>query len=46
MLRLVARLLNNPQIEKLRQRREGGTMIKTLMKDYCISKATVYRYLN
>ena len=40
------RKLTTQQIEKLRQRREGGTMIKTLMKDYCISKATVYRYLN
>ena len=40
------RKLTTQQIEKLRQRREGGTMIKTLMKDYCISKATVYRYLD
>jgi hypothetical protein len=29
----------------LRQKRAQGTLIKTLMKDYGLSKASVYRYL-
>ena len=31
--------------DQLRQRREQGELIKTLMKDYNLSKAGVYRYL-
>jgi len=33
------------QIDELRGRREEGVLIKTLMKDYGLSKASVYRYL-
>jgi DNA invertase Pin-like site-specific DNA recombinase len=33
------------QIAELHDRRQQGTLIRTLMKDYRISKATVYRYL-
>jgi DNA invertase Pin-like site-specific DNA recombinase len=39
------RKLTREQIDKLRQRREQGELIKTLMKDYSLSKASVYRYL-
>jgi DNA invertase Pin-like site-specific DNA recombinase len=39
-------LLNTAQIEELRQRRQQGALIKTLMYDYRLSKASVYRYLN
>ena len=38
--------LNQPQIAELQERRHQGVLIKTLMKDYGISKASVYRYLN
>ncbi len=34
------------EIAELQKRRKQGELIKTLMKDYGISKATVYRYLN
>jgi DNA invertase Pin-like site-specific DNA recombinase len=40
------RLLNTAQIEELRQRRQQGVLIKTLMHDYRLPKASVYRYLN
>ena len=40
------RSLNTDQIVELRQRRKEGVLIKTLMKDYNLSKATVYRYLS
>jgi DNA invertase Pin-like site-specific DNA recombinase len=33
------------QIETLRQRRAEGVLIRTLMADYGLSKASVYRYL-
>jgi DNA invertase Pin-like site-specific DNA recombinase len=33
------------QVAELRQRRAHGDLIKTLMQDYCLSKASVYRYL-
>lgn len=33
------------QIEELWRRREQGVLIKTLMADYGLSKASVYRYL-
>ena len=38
--------LTEEQIADLRERRLEGELIKTLMKDYGISKATVYRYLD
>jgi DNA invertase Pin-like site-specific DNA recombinase len=38
--------LSPEQITELQNRRQQGTLIKTLMKEYQISKATVYRYLN
>jgi DNA invertase Pin-like site-specific DNA recombinase len=38
--------LTKQQISELRQRRAEGELIKTLMKDYDLSKATIYRYLN
>ncbi len=38
--------LDVEQIAALRQRRKQGTLIKTLMADYNLSKASVYRYLN
>jgi len=38
--------LTPAQAEELRQRREEGDLINTLMKDYDLSKASVYRYLN
>ena len=38
--------LTKQQIAELQHRRKQDTLIKTLMKDYRISKATVYRYLN
>ncbi len=38
--------LRPQQIAELQDRRKQGVTIHTLMKDYRISKATVYRYLN
>ncbi len=38
--------LTGQQIAELRDRRGQGALIKTLMKDYGISKASVYRYLS
>jgi len=37
--------LTDPQVVELQEKREKGRLIKELMKDYGISKATVYRYL-
>ncbi len=37
--------LNKNDVAMLRQRRADGVLIKTLMKDYNLSKASVYRYL-
>jgi DNA invertase Pin-like site-specific DNA recombinase len=37
--------LNPQQVAELQSRRRGGVLIKTLMKEYNLSKATVYRYL-
>jgi len=37
--------LTGQQVVEMRQRRKQGVLIKTLMKDYDLSKATVYRYL-
>jgi DNA invertase Pin-like site-specific DNA recombinase len=38
--------LTKAQITELQQRRKQGELIKTLMKAYGLSKASVYRYLN
>ncbi len=38
--------LTPAQVVELQQRRQQGALIKTLMTEYKISKATVYRYLN
>jgi DNA invertase Pin-like site-specific DNA recombinase len=38
--------LTTQQIAEMRQKRKQGVLIKILMKDYDLSKATVYRYLN
>ena len=37
--------LANEQIKELRQKREAGALIKTLIKEYGLSKASIYRYL-
>lgn len=37
--------LTQPQIAELQEKRGKGVLIKTLMKDYGLSKASVYRYL-
>lgn len=37
--------LDADDIDALRQRRADGVLIKTLMADYNLSKASVYRYL-
>jgi DNA invertase Pin-like site-specific DNA recombinase len=38
--------INSAQIAELRRRRAAGVLIKTLMADYGLSKASVYRYLS
>ena len=38
--------LTQQECLELRQKRQQGVLIKTLMKDYKLSKASVYRYLN
>jgi len=38
--------LTPEQITELQQQREQGTLIKTLMHDYGLSKVSVYRYLS
>ena len=40
------RKLTDEQILEMRQRRADGELIRKLMKDYKVSKATVYRYLD
>ncbi|MGB5635662.1 MAG: recombinase family protein [Waterburya sp.] len=37
--------MTQEQIDELRARRKQGVLIKTLMADYNLSKASVYRYL-
>jgi DNA invertase Pin-like site-specific DNA recombinase len=37
--------LTDKQTAELRQKRDQGVLIKTLMKEYGLSKASVYRYL-
>jgi DNA invertase Pin-like site-specific DNA recombinase len=39
------KLLSPQQITELHLKREQGTLIKILMKDFALSKASVYRYL-
>ena len=39
------RKLTDEQISELQQKRKEGVLIKTLMQDYKLSKASVYRYL-
>jgi DNA invertase Pin-like site-specific DNA recombinase len=39
------RKLTDEQITELKKKRKEGVLIKTLMKDYKLSKASVYRYL-
>jgi len=39
------KVLTSQQAEELRQRRRDGELIRTLMFDYQLSKASVYRYL-
>jgi DNA invertase Pin-like site-specific DNA recombinase len=38
--------LTPEQISQLQNRRKEGVLIKTLMKEYDLSKSSVYRYLN
>ncbi len=38
--------LTDDQTAELREDREQGTLIKDLMAHYCLSKATIYRYLS
>ena len=38
--------LTKHQVSELRKRRQDGELIKQLMVDYNLSKASVYRYLN
>ena len=38
-------LLSASQVVELHLRRAQGTLIKILMKEFCLSKASVYRYL-
>jgi DNA invertase Pin-like site-specific DNA recombinase len=37
--------LDKKQIEEMKAKRKSGVLIKTLMKEYKLSKASVYRYL-
>lgn len=38
--------LTENQIVELRDKRANGTLIKDLMAEFCLSKATIYRYLS
>jgi DNA invertase Pin-like site-specific DNA recombinase len=38
--------LSPNQVAELQQKRHDGVLIKDLMKEYDLSKASVYRYLN
>ena len=40
------RKMTPEKIDELKERRKEGVLIKTLMTDYGLSKASVYRYLN
>lgn len=39
------KILNRQQVFELQERRQQGILIKTLMRDYGLSKTSVYRYL-
>ncbi len=38
--------LTDAQVQEMRDKRKSGTLIKDLMKEYNLSKASVYRYLD
>ncbi len=38
--------LSDNDIQQLKEKRGRGTLIKDLMKDYDLSKASIYRYFN
>ncbi len=40
------RKLTPAQVREIQERRKAGVMIKTLIKEYGLSKTSVYRYLN
>ena len=40
------RKLSDGQIEDMKERRQSGVLIKNLMQEYQLSKASIYRYLN
>lgn len=42
----VAKKLTENQIEEMREKRKTGVLIKNLMDEYKLSKASVYRYLD
>ena len=37
--------LSEKDVQQLKEKRGQGTLIKDLMKEYSLSKATIYRYL-
>ena len=39
-------LLTNAQVAEMRLKRESGILIKNLMSEYGLSKASIYRLLN
>jgi DNA invertase Pin-like site-specific DNA recombinase len=39
------RSLSAQEVDALREKRSGGALIKDLMREYGLSKATIYRYL-
>ncbi len=39
------RKLSDGQIEEMKERRQSGVLIKNLMQEYQLSKASIYRYL-
>lgn len=41
-----AKKLTENQIEEMREERKTGVLIKNLMDEYKLSKASVYRYLD
>jgi DNA invertase Pin-like site-specific DNA recombinase len=42
----ITKQLSLPQILTLQRKRQKGVLIKTLMKEFALSKASVYRYLH
>ena len=41
----VPKKLTDDEVSEMRQKREDGVMIKDLMKEYGLSKASVYRLM-